>query len=707
MKNVDILAELIEQVACSTNMLSSTDLSEVEKMQTILEQIDKNIAEIDGPAQLLKQARGTTSEVSELLQKILQKEAEDTNESIESILKTVTELQDCIEQITEDQTTDNLEPVQEPACEIDEAPSTEDTCIDEAPSTEAVCIDEDDAPLVLDFITEASEHIESSEAGLLELEAKPDDNEVINQIFRAFHTIKGMAGFLNLTEIGSLAHSAENLLDLARNGKLALTGKNTNVIFESIDLLKKMIATLKEAVENGIPLHQEQSLSDLLAKLEASAEGRDVEIALDTPEAKEEDEKLDNILEIKKDEPKAGYTAPQNNVSRKAHASDEKIKVSTTRLDNLINMTGELVIAQLMVSEQASEKITTDHELNRKITHQGKIIRDLQELSMSMRMVPIAAVFHKMARLARDLSQKADKAINFVTSGEETELDRNIVDKIADPLVHMIRNSADHGVESPEERTKAGKDPTGRIELRAFHQAGNIVIEIEDDGKGLDKERILKKAIDNGVVEHGQDLSDEEIFKLIFHAGLSTAQKITSVSGRGVGMDVVKKNIEALRGKIDISSTPGKGSTFTIRLPLTLAIIDGQVVKIGNDRYIVPINSIIRTLRPEAKQISSVQNRGEMVMERGELLPLVRLYKLFGATPITEDPTESLLVIIEEDNKKCCLLVDELLGQQQVVIKSLGDSLAGAKGVSGGAIMGDGKISLILDAPGLMELAQN
>lgn len=707
MKNVDILAELIEQVACSTNMLSSTDLSEVEKMQTILEQIDKNIAEIDGPAQLLKQARGTTSEVSELLQKILQKEAEDTNESIESILKTVTELQDCIEQITEDQTTDNLEPVQEPACEIDEAPSTEDTCIDEAPSTEAVCIDEDDAPLVLDFITEACEHIESSEAGLLELEAKPDDNEVINQIFRAFHTIKGMAGFLNLTEIGSLAHSAENLLDLARNGKLALTGKNTNVIFESIDLLKKMIATLKEAVENGIPLHQEQSLSDLLAKLEASAEGRDVEIALDTPEAKEEDEKLDNILEIKKDEPKAGYTAPQNNVSRKAHASDEKIKVSTTRLDNLINMTGELVIAQLMVSEQASEKITTDHELNRKITHQGKIIRDLQELSMSMRMVPIAAVFHKMARLARDLSQKADKAINFVTSGEETELDRNIVDKIADPLVHMIRNSADHGVESPEERTKAGKDPTGRIELRAFHQAGNIVIEIEDDGKGLDKERILKKAIDNGIVEHGQDLSDEEIFKLIFHAGLSTAQKITSVSGRGVGMDVVKKNIEALRGKIDISSTPGKGSTFTIRLPLTLAIIDGQVVKIGNDRYIVPINSIIRTLRPEAKQISSVQNRGEMVMERGELLPLVRLYKLFGATPITEDPTESLLVIIEEDNKKCCLLVDELLGQQQVVIKSLGDSLAGAKGVSGGAIMGDGKISLILDAPGLMELAQN
>ena len=697
MQNIAKLNELMEQAACSTNMLSDTDLSEFEKLQTILEQIDNNIAEIDGPAQLLKQAKGTTCQVSELLQKILQKEVKDTNESIESISKTVTELQDYIEQITQDKTTDDPEPPQEPECKNEETTSLE-----------AACIDEDDVPLVLDFITEAYEHIESSETGLLDLEAKPGDDEVINQIFRAFHTIKGMAGFLNLTEIGSLAHSAENLLDLARNGKLALTGKNTDVIFESIDLLKKMITALKQAVENGNPIQQDQSLPALLTKLEASAQGRDVEeVAINTPQAEEDDKKIDNILEDKKDDPKTGYTASQNNVNRKAHASDEKIKVSTTRLDNLINMTGELVIAQLMVNEQANGKSSTDHELNRKIGHQGKLIRELQELSMSMRMVPIASVFHKMARLTRDLSQKANKNINFVTSGEETELDRNIVDKIADPLVHMVRNSADHGIESAEERVKAGKNPAGRIELRAFHQAGNIVIEIEDDGKGLDKERILKKAIDNGLVESGQDLSDEEIFKLVFHAGLSTAKKVTSVSGRGVGMDVVKKNIEALHGKIDISSTPGKGSIFTIRLPLTLAIIDGQIVTIGNDRYIIPINSIVRTLRPEAKQISSVQNRGEMLMERGRLLPLVRLYKLFGATPTTEDPTESLLVIVEEDNKKCCLLVDELLGQQQVVIKSLGDSLAGTKGVSGGAIMGDGKISLILDIPGLMELAQN
>jgi two-component system chemotaxis sensor kinase CheA len=392
-------------------------------------------------------------------------------------------------------------------------------------------------------------------------------------------------------------------------------------------------------------------------------------------------------------------------VDRRANVVDEKIKVSTARLDNLVNMAGELVIAQLMVAEEATKNLSLHYALNHKIAHQGKIVRELQELAMSMRMVPIAGVFQKMARLVRDLSHKAGKEIDFVTWGEETELDRNVVDKIADPLVHMIRNSIDHGVEPPEDRKAAGKSVMGHIELRAFHQAGNIVIEIEDDGKGLDKDRILKKAIENGVVDPSQEINDEEVFKLIFHAGLSTADKITEVSGRGVGMDVVKKNIESLRGKIEISSAKGQGTTFTIRMPLTMAIIDGQVVRIGTNRYIVPINSIIRTLSPKAEQLSSLQGRGEMVMVRGRLLPLVRLYKLFGVVPSSEDPTESLLVIVEEDGRQCCFLVDELLSQQQVVIKSLGEGLCRVQGVSGGAIMGDGKVSLILDIPSLMGMA--
>ncbi len=592
-------------------------------------------------------------------------------------------------------------------------------------------------PLILDFITESTEHLETAEAALLELEVKPDDSEVLDLIFRGFHTIKGMAGFLNLSQIGSLAHSAENLLDMARNGQLLLTGNNTDIVFESIDTLKKMISKLQKAIETGNAVSPYETLPDLIKKLKATAEGQAPVVAMDTTQAKADDKKIDEILQPKEEskettsqEPaqdrRAGverrestdrrtglnadkYTGPERRAGvdrRTVGLVEEKIKVSTTRLDKLINMAGELVIAQLMVSEEASTNESLDHGLKRKVAQQGKLVRELQDLSMSMRMVPIGGVFQKMARLVRDLSRKAEKQINFVTVGEDTELDRSIVDKIADPLVHMVRNSIDHGVESAEDRVKAGKNPEGRIELRAFHQAGNIVIEIEDDGKGLDKDRILQKAIDNGIVEPDAELTDEEIYKLIFHAGLSTAEKVTSISGRGVGMDVVRKNIETLHGKIDISSTKGKGTVFTIRMPLTLAIIDGQIVKIGNDRYIIPIISIINTLKPKAEQISSVQGRGELVMVRGQLIPLVRLYKLFGSVPKTEDPTKSLVVLVQEDDKNCCLMVDELLGQQQVVIKNLGEGLGQVKGVSGGSIMGDGKVSLILDIPGLMELAQ-
>ena len=495
-------------------------------------------------------------------------------------------------------------------------------------------------------------------------------------------------------------------MDLARKGELLLVGENTDPVFESIDMLKKMLSQVKQAIENAAPVPPQEKLQLLLVKLKAVAQGQAPDAQIDKAELQKNDENLDKILGSS-DTPKT-YTPKTDDASvkTKAHTSDEKIKVSTTRLDNLINMTGELVIAQSMVAEETSTKLTSEPELSRKVNHQGKLTRELQELSMSMRMVPIAGVFQKMARLVRDLSRKAGKKINFNTLGEETELDRNIVDKIADPLVHMIRNSVDHGIESPEERTKAGKNPDGKVELRAFHKAGNIVIEIEDDGKGLDKNRILKKAIDNGIVKADTELSDEQIYKFIFHAGLSTAQKITDVSGRGVRMDVVKKNVDALRGKIDISSVPGKGTIFTIRMPLTLAIIDGQIITVGSERFIIPINTIINSLKPTQSQITSVQNRAEVVMVRGELIPMVRLYKLLSIVPNTEDPTEALLVIVEEEGRKCCLLVDELLAQQQVVIKNLGEGLGKVKGLSGGAIMGDGKISLILDVPGLIELAQ-
>lgn len=370
-------------------------------------------------------------------------------------------------------------------------------------------------------------------------------------------------------------------------------------------------------------------------------------------------------------------------------------------------MVGELVIAQLMVAESLRESAALDGDLLRNSTHQGKIIRELQELSMSMRMVPISGIFQKMARMSRDLSKKAGKEIELVMEGEQTELDRTIIDKLADPLIHMIRNSVDHGIEGPEERIAVGKPASGRIRLRAQHTAGHIVIEIQDDGKGLDRSKLLEKAVSRGIVSPDTNLSDPEIFNFVFLPGLSTAAAVTNISGRGVGMDVVKRNIEELRGRIDIASTPGEGTTFTITLPLTLAIIDGQVVRVGKEKYIIPINAIRRSFRPSADQISTIQGRQEMVMVRDELFPLVSLYSLFEIEPDSRVPTEGLLIIVEEDNEACCLLVDELLDQQQVVIKGLGTGMNSVAGISGGAILGDGLVRLILDIPGVIKLFRN
>jgi len=407
---------------------------------------------------------------------------------------------------------------------------------------------------------------------------------------------------------------------------------------------------------------EKQDTADPIVGPPEEAPQPDVDDVMQSKVVQKADQKLDTLLTETK--PSQAFPEEDKSPITKAAVSDEKIKVSTSRLDNLINMTGELVIAQLMVTEEIDSKSETDPELGRKVAYQSKIVRELQELSMSMRMVPVQGVFQKMARLVRDLARKADKKIGFTTVGEETELDRTIVDKIADPLVHMVRNSADHGVETPEERQRAGKPAAGSIELRAFHQAGNIVIEIEDDGRGLDREKILQKALSQGLVEPNQELTDDEVYKLIFHAGFSTAEKVTSVSGRGVGMDVVRRNIEELQGKIEISSTLGQGTKFAIRMPLTLAIIDGQIVRVGNERYIVPINSIVRSFKPSAQQVTSILNQGEIVWAQGELVRVARMHRLFRVPDAAEDLAHGLLVMVEEDNDRCCLLVDELLGQQ-------------------------------------------
>lgn len=324
---------------------------------------------------------------------------------------------------------------------------------------------------------------------------------------------------------------------------------------------------------------------------------------------------------------------------------------------------------------------------------------------MSLRMVTLKGTFQKMARLVRDVSAKANKSVQFVMEGEDTELDRTVVEEIGDPLVHMIRNSCDHGIETAEDRVRAGKPATGTLTLRAYHQGGSIIIEIQDDGKGLDRQRIVAKAIEKGIYTPDRNIDEipeSEVFNLIMLPGFSTAPKVTDISGRGVGMDVVRRNIEALRGKIEIQSVAGKGTTFKLSLPLTMAIIDGMIVRVGSQRYVVPTLAIEQSFRPQPEQIHTVANQGEMAMVRGSLLPVYRLNRIFNLTDGAQSVNEGLLLVLEANGTRCCMLIDEIIGQQQVVIKRLGQGLQPLRGTSGGAILGDGRVALIIDVTGLL-----
>ena len=375
--------------------------------------------------------------------------------------------------------------------------------------------------------------------------------------------------------------------------------------------------------------------------------------------------------------------------------------MDTAKLDFLVDMAGEMVIAQSMVRHHPELAALRSPAVLRSLAQLERITGDLQKTAMSMRMVPIGGLFQRMNRLVRDLARKTGKQAVLETVGGDTELDRNVVEELADPLMHMVRNAADHGLETPEVRRAAGKDPIGRIRLRACHRAGHIVIEVADDGRGLIREKILETARRMDLFEGGTDLSEKEVFNFIFHPGFSTATEVTDVSGRGVGLDVVKKQIQKLRGHVDIESVPGKGTSFLLRLPLTLAMIDGLVVGVGAERYVLPIFSVREMLRPSADMVLTVAGEQEMVLVRNTLLPMVRLYKRFAVKPRSEEASESLLIVAEAAGKSFCLMVDDLIGKQEVVIKSLGESLKDIPGIAGGAILGDGRVGLILDLEGI------
>jgi len=593
-------------------------------------------------------------------------------------------------------------------------------------------------PLILDleesehlrgFIEESREHMEAIESGLLDVERDPADTAKINELFRPFHTIKGIAGFLNLRDINQLTHEIETILDLGRKNELRITPHTVDRILAGVDLLKEQIASIQNYLaEPRDRVCPQPDISSIMFELRtiAAQRGQDA-VAPDreTPklgqllisEAGVTREQIASALQKQALEPGGGRKVGailveqgavteeqvESALSRQMAAGqgEQSIRVDINKLDLLIDAVGELVIAQTMVN--LHEGTRQNDALARHVSQVTKIVRDVQETAMSMRMVPIGPTLQKMRRLVRDVSRKTGREVELHISGEETELDKTVIQRISDPLVHMVRNAVDHGIEPPETRRQLGKPLTGNVWLDAYHQGDCIVIEVRDDGRGLDREKLIAKAVQRGLIGRDEQLTDQQAYALIVQPGFSTAAQVTDISGRGVGMDVVKRNVDALRGKIEIQSEPGRGTTFLIRLPLTLAIIDGMIVRVGRERVVVPTVLIEQSLRPQQAHISSVQGRGEVMMVRGELCPLVQLGELFGYSQRI-DPCENIVIIVQCETRKIGLVVDELIGQQQVVIKSLAERFKQVSGVSGAAILGDGRVGLILDPTGILQM---
>ncbi len=679
------------------------------------------------------------------------------------------------------------------------------------------------------FFEESFEGLDAMESGLLNLDMGDVDEEEINTIFRAAHSIKGGSGTFGFTSVSDFTHVMETLLDEMRDGRRQVTQSAVNVLLGSVDCLREMLTAIQDGTEvdePGVAEHK-KALEQELEK--GGSSGDDTHQTENAPASTENDNSTDhpsvsgwsiafsphsgmlstgndpvrmfrelaelgelttevdfqgvpdlyelepedcylswklkvigdfpaseiddifdwvegecdfalsplqnaqNTLEPdqagpekgsvgtplepepdapKKEKPKQSPSAEASPKSKKenkkpAAKGSSSIRVDTAKIDTLINMVGELVITQSMLSLVGEHfEISKLDQLKNGLSQLERHTRELQESVMNIRMLPISFVFSRFPRLVHDLSTKLGKKIELKLVGEQTEVDKTVVELLSDPLVHLVRNSLDHGIEMPEQRLAAGKPETGTVVLEAYHRGGNIVIEVVDDGKGLDKKKLKEKAIDKGLIEEDAILTDKQIYELIFMPGFSTAEKLTDVSGRGVGMDVVRRNIQSLGGRIEIISELGKGSTISIHLPLTLAILDGQSIAVGEERFIVPLGSIIESINITEEQINKVAGKGETFRLREEYLPIVRMHEIFNVeTARATQLTEGLIVVVEGHGVRCGLFVDDLLGQQQVVIKSLEANYRKVEGVSGATILGDGSVALILDIPGLVRLS--
>ena len=581
-----------------------------------------------------------------------------------------------------------------------------------------------DQEMVSLFCSSAQDLLQDIEQGVLVLEENPNESTTIDTVFRAFHTFKGNAGVMNFVVLQRLTHELESLLDAARRGTFQLGRESIDLILQGADILKRYVTELSSQL-SGVEVGRKISLpipslvrrahrmlttgsGPVPAKSSAPVVQNRAPASVEIPAISSTTVQPIPTPVFAAAQPVASPEPPAKQVAptKQAPASSAVgiVRVDTLKLDGLIDLVGELVIAQSMVVQNPDLKNITSEHLSRSLGQLRGITSDLQRTAMSLRMVPIRNTFQKMARLVRDLAAQQGKEIQLVLEGEDTELDRNIVEELSDPLIHMIRNSADHGIEATDRRIADGKPRAGTITLRAFHQGGFIVIQIQDDGKGLVPDRILAKAVERGLVKPDNSLDEQEIFELIFAPGFSTAEQITDVSGRGVGMDVVRRNIEKMRGKIEIQSVAGAGTTFTLFVPLTLAIIEGLLVGVGDQRYIIPTLSVRESFRPLPGMVTTVHGRGEMVHVRGRLTPMLRLGDHLHTPVNAVDPTQGIVVVVEAGQDSRCLLVDELIGKQEVVIKSLGEMFHNQTAFAGAAILGDGRVGLILDIHALVKL---
>lgn len=540
-------------------------------------------------------------------------------------------------------------------------------------------VDIDREAIVQTFLAETEENLTAVEENLVRLEAHPEDEEALGTVFRAAHTLKGNAASLGFAAVAEFAHAAEDLLERLRDRALPLTGGLVTLLLQAVDALRNLVPDAVAGIE-GLRPDQEALRMRLL---EASADDAPVGPLVD----------------------RRGQDGPGDRRAAQASAERRTLRVDIDKLDRMLNLIGEIAIARgrlaVMLQDAAKRTWESVVEAHRE---SDRLSMDLQEQVMKVRMVPVGPTFRQYLRTVRDVATAHGKLARLVIEGEDVEVDMTVIEHLRDPLTHMIRNAIDHGIESPDARRTRGKNPCGSITLKASHDSGNIVIEVADDGAGLSRERILERARSGGGAIEAEKLSDQEVYQLVFEPGFSTAETVTDLSGRGVGMDVVRRNIDALRGSVGIDSREGEGARITIRLPLTLAIIEGFAVGVGDETYVVPLDAVVECIEMPIEEKEKRNSHGSGVISlHGEALPYLRLRQVFALGDIA--PPREHIIVVRHLGGCAGLTVDTLLGERQTVIKPLGRLFQGLPGVSGSTILGNGRVALILDVPVLLREA--